>query len=119
MDPEIKIILQNMIKKNRLSSGVDDNSVWYTFRDEPSGNKVVLICQHAYNTSNEIFANYSVIIDSIPVVRCTLPTLNTFGAKKPDVIQIMETCAKKVIQQQKQMQDLQFLIMKSDSKSYS
>ena len=49
MDPEIKLLLQNLIKKNSLSFGVDEDSVWYTFKDKTSGNKVVFMCQHAFD----------------------------------------------------------------------
>ena len=121
MDPEIKLLLQNLIKKNSLSFGVDEDSVWYTFKDKTSGNKVVFMCQHAFTTSDEIFANYFVTLDSVPIVRCTLPTLNAFkaDAPKPDIVQLMEACAQKAIQQQNQIKKVQFLLIKEAAKAYS
>ena len=121
MEQELKLILQNMIKKNTLSSGMDENSVWYALQDQLSGNRVLFMCQHAYNTSNEIFADYYVMIDSIPVVRYTLPTLHTFhsSTSKPDIIQLMEMCAQKVIQQQNIMKKINFLLINNNINTYS
>ncbi len=121
MDTKTKVVLQDMIKKNRLSSGIDDDSIWYAFKDKNSGNNVVLICQHAYNTPNEIFTNYSITMNSILVEDETLPTLHPIVSKqaKPNIIQVMDMCAEKVIQQQKQMQNLQFLVINNNHKSYS
>lgn len=121
MDAKTKDVLQDMIKKNRLSSGMDDDSVWYAFKDKNSGNNVVLVCQHAYNTSNEIFTNYSITINSILVEDETLPTLKSMNSKKtkPNIIQVMDMCAEKVIQQQKQMQNLRFLVINNNYKYYS
>lgn len=121
MDTQTKVVLQDMIKKNRLSSGMDEGAVWYAFKDTNSGNSVILTCQHAYNTPNEIFTNYSITMNSILVEDETLPRLKSIGSKKtkPNIIQVMDMCAKKVIQQQKQMQNLQFLVLKNDPRIHS
>ena len=106
MESEIKLFFQNMIKRNYVLTIEDDSAVAYVFNDKQTGNKVKFLCEHAYNTPNQIFARYSIFIGSVPYVSYTLPTSNK---PKHDILQLVEMCANKVIQQQQHVKRNMFL----------